>query len=115
MFFDTIPPFKAQQTLSSDTVSEVIECSEAITAAFHLRWSGTGEGTFTVRQSGLRSPRADNDEDWVGVAIDFSSQPAGAAGAAYIEFNTGARWLQLEYTATSGEVTIEESAGGLKG
>lgn len=64
---------------------------------YQLVWTGTPSGTFTLEVS--------NDETtWV--SVDTGILASGAAGDAFIDFETAAKFVRLVYTASSGSGTL---------
>lgn len=71
--------------------------------SIHLRWTGTLLGTFTLWYSNRKDPDLTTDTDWVLDSSSTLANPAGAAGATFMDtFNSNAKLRRLKYVNTSG-------------
>ena len=66
---------------------------------FQLAWTGTPTGTFGIDVS-------NDGETWIALTLDTSVVAAGAADEAFIDAETAARWIRLNYARTSGTGTL---------
>ena len=67
---------------------------------FQLVWTGTPVGTFSVEVS--------NDETvWAALTLSAAVIGGGAADNAFIDVETGAAYVRVKYTDTSGVGTLQ--------
>jgi hypothetical protein len=93
--------FQAQD-MTGNLASGPIEIQFKDNPAFHWMWTGTPTGTFAIQVS--HDPV---NLGWISLPTTGYTQPAGAAGSNFVDFNqTGAAYVQLIYTASSGDGTL---------
>jgi len=68
--------------------------------SYQLIYTGSPTGTFSVQVS--------NDETtWEDVAFDTTPTASGAGDTDFLEIETGAKFIRLNYTASSGTGTLQ--------
>lgn len=96
------------------TYSDITEVSRILNPSYHLEWTGTPTGTFTVWGSNKDSPNPATDADWFSPPLAVAIvQPAGSASKDFIDL-TGwpFRKVRLKYVNASGAGVINAHVAG---
>ena len=104
MSTEIVQPYAAatNQSMTSSFVVGPIETQFKDNDAFHWAWTGSPTGTFTIQVSNNPSLLG-----WVSLPNTGFTQPAGGAGSNFVDVNqTGAGYIQLIYTSSSGTGTM---------
>lgn len=88
--------------------------------SYNLSWTGTPTGTFSVEVCNdyepspagvLQSPAVAGN--WVPLTLSTPVVAAGSADTAFIDIDiTGAAWVRLKYTRSSGTGTLNATLAG---
>ena len=101
--------FSANAVTGTNTYySSKTSLSGLVNLSYHLSWTGTTAGTFTVQVSNVASPAEDDDDDWIDLTLDDAiTQPAGSAGKFGVDLSeVGFEWIRLKYVNASGTGTV---------
>lgn len=84
---------------------------------YTIQWTGTPTGTFSVQNSGDYQVAPDgttvlNAGTWNTYTLSTTTSTGGAAGNGTIEVVTGAPWIRLVYTFSSGTGTLNAQVTG---
>lgn len=94
--------------------SDPTDVARILNPSYHLEWSGTPTGTFTVWGSNKTDPNLTNDADWFSPALAIAIvQPAGTASKDFVDLGGWPfRKLRLKYVNASGTGTIHAFIAG---
>jgi hypothetical protein len=101
-------------TNTGTTYSDITDVSSILNPSYHLEWSGTPTGTFTVWGSNKENPIAANDNDWFNPPLAVAiSQPAGSASKDFVDLSGWPfRKMRLKYVASAGAGVINAFVAG---
>lgn len=105
--------------MSGDVTSLVTNINMISCVGYTISWTGTPTGTFSVEVSqdyiqpvGVQ-PDQLNSGTWVAVNLSVPVVAAGTADTAFIDVDiTGAAYVRLKYTRTSGTGTLNAFIAG---
>jgi len=94
--------------------SDITDVSSVLNPSYHLEWTGTPTGTFTVWGSNKENPVAANDNDWFNPTLAVAiNQPAGSASKDFVDLTSWPfRKVRLKYVNASGSGTISAFVAG---
>jgi len=105
--------------MSSSVTSLVTNINMISCVGYTVAWTGTPTGTFSVEVSqDYVAPVGVQDEPlnagtWVPLTLSVPVLAAGTADTAFIDVDvTGAAYVRLVYTATSGSGTLNATIAG---
>ncbi len=68
--------------------------------SYELSWTGTPTGEFSVEVS-------HTGDFWAPVTLSTTVEATGGSGNAFIDIESGAKYIRLVYTRTSGTGTLQ--------
>lgn len=87
--------------------SKPFQAKDAAAVSFHLQWTGTPTGTFTLWYSNKPKADATDDDDWVQDTTFSPTNPAGSASKGfYTVGNVVALFVRVKYVNASGSGTL---------
>lgn len=87
--------------------SEPFAARDGRTVSFHLVWTGTPTGTFTLWYSNKPDADEADDDDWVQDTTFAPTNPAGSASKGfYTVGNVTAERVRLKYVNSAGSGTL---------
>jgi len=105
--------------MSANVTSLITNINMISCVGYTLSWTGTPTGTFSVEVSqdyiqpvGVQPEQLDSGT-WVPVTLSNPVVAAGVADTAFIDIDvTGAAYIRLKYTRTSGTGTLNATMAG---
>jgi len=92
---------------TSTYYSDAIMARDGQAVSFHLVWTGTPTGTFTLWYSNVPNADASSDTDWVQDTTYSPTNPAGSASKSFVTIgNLVANRVRLKYVNASGSGTL---------
>ena len=94
--------------------SDITDVSSILNPSYHLEWTGTPTGTFTIQGSNKENPNPASDADWFTPTLAVAIvQPAGTASKDFVDL-TGwpFRKVRLKYVNASGSGVIHAHVAG---
>lgn len=94
--------------------SDPTDVARILNPSYHLEWSGTPTGTFTVWGSNKVDPKLADDSDWFNPTLAVAIvQPAGTASKDFVDL---AGWpfrkMRLKYVNASGTGVVNAFVAG---
>ena len=86
--------------MSSDVTSDTTNILYTDRVSYQISYTGTPTGSFSVQIS--------NDETtWENMTLSTAVSAAGSADNHFIDCETGAKYIRLKYTSSSGSGTLQ--------
>lgn len=94
--------------------SDLTDVSGILNPSYHLEWSGTPTGTFTIWGSNKENPILTSDADWFNPTLAVAIvQPAGSASKDFVDLTSWPfRKVRVKYVNASGTGTINAYVAG---
>ena len=96
----------SNQDMTATVASPVVNKGRDSKVGAQFVWTGTPTGTFSVwvSQFGPAGP-------FTQLTLTSVTNPAGSAGSWYLDLTTFATWYYVQYTASSGDGTLNVAVG----
>ena len=85
--------------MSSDVTTSATQIMHTDRPSYEIAWTGTPTGTFSVEVS-------HTGNNWSEVSLSSPITAAGSADSAFVDIESGAKYVRLKYTASSGSGTL---------
>jgi hypothetical protein len=94
--------------------SDMTDVSSILNPSYHLVWTGTPTGTFTVWGSNKEDPNPANDNDWFNPTLAVAIvQPAGSASKDFVDLSGWPfRKVRLKYVNSASTGVINAFVAG---